>query len=190
MPAQHQHQAEPEHRGEGPDLRTLHREGPPGEEGITAVIPTTSDSLPSVPEHHKNSKVPFGASSDLYGDTDDTSNTDSTSDGTSASTSSEYEAGFARSRFEPHGPSPNQLRQRPGSLEGLPENEAVLAGIPNDEDIDGFVGGSTSALDCTDRSVDTLWETLRTLNASSKKGLDLLGVGYAAEEEGLDFIAP
>lgn len=190
----HRHDDPPRNdpRGEGPDMRTLHREGPPGHAGVSVVIPAAADAeQSSQPEHHNlSSKTPFSAASDPYGDTDDTSNTDSTSDGTSTSTTGEYDAGNTRSRYEPHEPSPPHTRQPPGNLKGLPENETVLAGLPNDEDIDGFVGGPTSALDCTDRSVTDTWATLRTLNASSKSRLDLLGLGYSADQEGIDFIAP
>lgn len=178
-------------RGEGPDMRTLHREGPPGQEGVSVVIPAGPYSeQPSQPEQQKLSKTPFSAASEPYADTDDTSNTDSTSDGNSTSTAGEYEAGYTRARCEPHEHSLTQHRQPPGNLRGLPENETVLAGLPNDEDMDGFVGGSTSALDCTDPSVTDTWATLRTLNASSRSRLDLLGLGYSADQEGIDFIAP
>ena len=173
-------------------MRTLHREGPPGHEGVSAVIPAdTSSEGFAASEQQKASKAGSSARSDSYADTDD-ANTDRTSTtSTSTTATGETEPEWQRPRFEPHVPSPNQYRHHSGHLEGLPENEPVLKGLPNDEDLDEFVGGSTSALDCTDRSVTDTWATLRTLNASSRNHLDLLGLGTSSpDEDGLDFIAP
>ncbi len=171
-------------------MRTLHSEGPPGSEGVSVVIPAEEDTS-AEHEPHSNAKADSSVRSDSYADTDD-ANTDKTSTtSTSTNATAEPDVEFARPRYEPHGSSPPQYRHHSQHLEGLPENEAVLTGLPNDEDLDAFVGGATSALDCTDRSVTDAWATLRTLNASSRNHLDLLGLGVPKpDQDGLDFIAP